>query len=549
MSDNTLLKVVDLTIKVHLPHEELSLVKAINISINQGETLALVGESGSGKSLAALAIMQLLPPGISVLPSSTILLDHQDLLTFSEIKMRTIRGRRIAMVFQEAIAALNPVMTIGNQIMEVLQTHFNLSKKMREKRSLDILKEVGMPNPSYYFSAYPHQLSGGLKQRAMIAIALAGEPDLLIADEPTTALDVTLQAQILELLKKLKSERDMSLLFITHDLGIVYQIADKVAVLYQGEVVEASNTKNFFKSPQHPYSLKLFNSLPNFTTITHQRTTEETPLLSVKNLKVYYPIKKGIFKRTVGHVKAVDDVSLILKKGQTLALVGESGSGKTTTGMAILRLTNITSGNIIFEECNISTLKNYELRKLRSDFQVVFQDPYASMNPRMLVGDIIAEGMRIQKIPLKERNRKIDQLLDYVGISPEAKHRYPHEFSGGQRQRICIARALAVEPHLLICDEPTSALDVSAQMQVLTLLQKLQKELGLSYLLITHNIAVVAYMADEVAVMHEGKIIEYGPTMRVLNEPQHNYTKKLLEAVPTIPTKHRDLLPKIDIEN
>jgi peptide/nickel transport system ATP-binding protein len=537
-----LLEVVDLTIGIHQDHHNHNLVTKINFSVNHGETLALVGESGSGKSLTALAIMQLLPPSIYIDPTSTILLEKKDLLTFSEIKMRSVRGRKVAIIFQEAIAALNPVLTIGEQISEVLAAHFKLSRKEKYHRTLKILDEVGMPTPSYHYNVYPHQLSGGLKQRAMIAIALAGEPDLLIADEPTTALDVTLQAQVLKLLKTLQEKRGMGLLFITHDLGIVYQIADSVAVMYHGEIVESATTDDFFRAPKHPYSQKLFQSLPSVVAKRSPHPDQdENLLLNVNRLKVYYPIKKGIFRRTQNYVKAVDDISLTLKERRTLALVGESGSGKTTTGMAILRLTPITSGQVCFEGKNIAGLNSSQLRTIRSDLQVVFQDPYASMNPRMLIGDIIAEGMRIKKIPRLERDLRIDQLLEYVGIEPEAKYRYPHEFSGGQRQRICIARALAVEPRLLICDEPTSALDVSAQMQVLNLLMKLQEELGLSYLLITHNIAVVAYMADDVAVMHKGKIVEAGPVDKVLNAPQHPYTQKLLNAVPRVPT-HIELI-------
>lgn len=545
MNQPVLLNIINLSVSVHQTPHDITLLNDINFDIHQGETVALVGESGSGKSITALAIMQLLAPGIIINPNSAILLKQQDLLTFSEIKMRSVRGRRIGMIFQEAIQALNPILTIGQQIAEVLKIHFKFSNKETYERSLHLLEEVGMPTPAYHYDVYPHQLSGGLKQRAMIAIALAGEPDLLIADEPTTALDVTLQAQILELLKELQAKRGMSLLFITHDLGIVYQIADKVVVMYKGEVVETASTELFFKAPQHPYSIKLFRSLPNAVAKPLHEKQEGNSLLTVENLKVFYPIKKGLLKRTVGYIKAVNDVSLTLKKGHTLAIVGESGSGKTTTGMAILRLTHITSGKIIFEGKDVVALQGQALRKLRSDFQVVFQDPYASMNPRMLVGDIIAEGMRIQKIPRKERDIRIDQLLNYVGIDPEAKHRYPHEFSGGQRQRICIARALAVEPNLLICDEPTSALDVSAQMQVLNLLLKLQNDLGLSYLLITHNIAVVEFMADDVVVMHQGEIVETGPVSQVLNHPQHPYTKKLLNAVPKIP-ESVNLIAEID---
>ncbi len=533
---STLLNIINLSLNVHFNQQEIVLVKNINFLLNKGETLALVGESGSGKSLTALAIMQLLPSSIYILPTSTILLENKDLLTYSELQMRKIRGRKIAIIFQEALTAMNPVLTIGKQIVEVLDFHFKLSNKEKYSQAIERLVEVGIPNPQYYFHAYPHQLSGGLRQRAMIAIALAGEPDLLIADEPTTALDVTLQAQILDLLKKLQERRGMGLVFITHDLGVVYQIAEHVVVLYKGEVVESAPSKQFFKSPKHPYSHQLFASLPHEYSRQRTGSLSDKKILQVEKLKVYYPIRKGLFKRTVGYIKAVDDVSLTIKKGQTLALVGESGSGKTTMGMAILRLTAVTSGNVFFEGIDLAHLNRQQLKNRRKDFQVVFQDPYASLNPRMLVGDIIAEGMHIQKLSRQQRDEKIDVLLQYVGMSPTAKSRYPHEFSGGQRQRICIARALAVEPTFLICDEPTSALDVSAQLQVLKLLVKLQNDLGLSYLLITHNIAVVAYMADEVAVMYRGKIIERGQVSTVLNNPEHEYTKKLLAAVPKIPS-------------
>lgn len=540
----SLLNVQDLSLCVHFNDQEIPILKKLNFSLNQGETLALVGESGSGKSMTALAIMQLLPPAAFIDPTSNIWLEQQNLLGLSEIQMRHIRGRKIALIFQEAITALNPVLTIGEQIIEVIILHFDLSKKEIYEKALQLLVEVGIPNPEYYYNAYPHQLSGGLKQRAMIAIALSGEPDLLIADEPTTALDVTLQAQIIELLKTLQRKRNMGLVFITHDLGLVYEIADKVVVLYQGEVVESASSADFFNAPQHPYSRKLFSSLPGWLApVEHDTQNHYQDLLQVSKLKVYYPIKKGIFKRTVGYIKAVDDINLSLKMNKTLALVGESGSGKTTTGMAILRLTKITQGEIIFEGKNLAHLHGAELRHIRSDLQVVFQDPYGSMNPRMLIGDIILEGMRIYSD--KERDQRIDQLLTQVGLDPKIKNRYPHEFSGGQRQRICIARALAVEPKLLICDEPTSALDVSAQMQVLQLLLQLQKQMGLSYLLITHNIAVVAYMADEVAVMQGGKIVEIGPVSEVLSQPKHPYTQKLLKAVPQVPKN--GLFPTSDL--
>lgn len=533
---NPLLQVINLDVIIKTKEANLPVLKNINFEVQQSQTVALVGESGSGKSLTALAIMQLLPPVATIQPTSTILLNNDDLLTYSEIKMRKVRGRKIGMIFQEASTALNPVLTLQQQIEEVLSCHFDLKPSQKRERAIELLTEVGFPESKYYLNTYPHQLSGGLKQRAMIAMALAGEPDLLIADEPTTALDVTLQAQILDLLKNLQQKRNMSLIFITHDLGIVYQIAQRVVVLYKGEIVESQDAAQFFASPQHPYSKKLFASIPGWLQRPQQTyVDEEKSLLVVDDLKVYYPIRKGLFKRVVGYVKAVDGIAFKVKAGKTLALVGESGSGKTSTGMAILRLLPYVSGKVLFQNVNLATLSQRQLRRMRRDFQVVFQDPYASMNPRMLIGDIIAEGMEAQKIPRAIRNAKIDELLEYVGLPQDARQRYPHEFSGGQRQRICIARALALEPKLLVCDEPTSALDVSAQMQVLQLLLKLQQELGLAYLLITHNFAVVSYMADDICVMYQGHIVEEGKTKDVLQNPQHPYTQQLLSAVPKVP--------------
>lgn len=537
MSD-ILLEVKKLSVSFKTQQGLVPVVKDLDMRINYGETLALVGESGSGKTVTALAIMQLLPKSALILPSSTILLDNHDLLTYPEIAMRKIRGRRIGLVFQEAITAFNPVLTIGEQIFEVLQCHFHLTRKEKYQRAIKLLAEVGMPDPQASLESYPHELSGGLKQRAIIAMALAGEPDLLIADEPTTALDVTLQATVLRLLQDIQRKRAMGMLFITHDLGVVYQIASHVMVLYKGEVVESEEAKKFFTSPSHPYSRRLFAAVPNWDQVAPEpRDKVAKPLLQVENLKVHYPIRKGIFRRTVGFVKAVDGISFAINEGQTLALVGESGSGKTTTGMAVLRLAPITAGHILFHGHELTNISASELLHDRKEFQVVFQDPYSSMNPRMLVRDILSEGMLAQKIcrNYKECEPRINELLLYVGLNPDAQNRYPHEFSGGQRQRICIARALAIQPRLLICDEPTSALDVSAQMQVLQLLLKLQEEMNLSYLLITHNLGVVAYMAHFVAVMYHGEIVEQGSAFEILHNPQHEYTKRLIEAVPRIP--------------
>lgn len=530
-SHSALLQVRNLSIDIQFGQQQKRVVNEVTFSVEKNQTIALIGESGSGKSLIALAITQLLPPAALIDQQSTILLKGEDLLTFSELKMRGVRGRRIGLIFQEAITALNPVMTIGKQILEVLNQHFNFDNKTAYQKVIALLAEVGVPNPHYYFRAYPHQLSGGLKQRTLIAIALAGEPELLIADEPTTALDVTLQAQIIALLQKIQQQRSMGLIFITHDLGVVAKIANQVIVLLQGQVIENANAQAFFHQPLHAYSTKLFAALP--TQFAHLPLPEDNskPLLKVTNLKIYYPIRKGLFKRTVKIIKAVDNISLEIKQGQTLALVGESGSGKTTTGMAILKLIPITSGCLYFSNQDIT---HHTPPTFRKDIQVIFQDPYSSMDPRMLVGNIIAEGLRAQGI-LPDPSEKISELLLKVGLDPEAQWRYPHEFSGGQRQRICIARALALTPKLLICDEPTSALDVFSQLQILQLLSKLQTEIKLSYLLITHNLAVVEYLADHVAVMKEGQIVEQGPAARVLSSPTHPYTQKLLKAIPLIP--------------
>lgn len=509
----------------HVSH----VVSNVSFSIAKGQCVGLVGESGSGKSLTALAIMQLLPQAAKINSASQILFHNRNLLELSSKQMRPIRGRKIGMIFQEALTALNPVFTIGQQIDEVLHAHFKLNKRERIEKIYTLLEEVGINETKRIAKSYPHQLSGGQRQRAMIAIALAGEPELLIADEPTTSLDVTMQATILNLVKEIQQKRNMSALFITHDLNAISKMADKVVVMQQGKVVEKADIKQFFESPQHPYSKKLFSAtLKEEKQITTGQTEKS---LSVKELKIHFPIRKGIFKRKVGVIKAVDGISFDLCAGRTLALVGESGSGKTTTGLGILKLEKTTSGKVDFENNNLIKLRDKKLRSLRRHMQVIFQDPYASLDPRMRVLDIISEGLVAQHI-LKnktERKEKAKALLQQVGLSPEHLYRYPHEFSGGQRQRICVARALALEPKLLILDEPTSALDASVQMQVLELLKELQQRLGLTYLFITHNFAVVRYMADDVAVMYQGKIVEHGPTHQILTNPQHAYTKLLTE--------------------
>ncbi len=583
-------------------------VDGVTLTINKGETFALLGESGCGKSMTALAIMGLLPaPGGRVVDGS-IQLDGDEISTYPEVAMREIRGNRIAMIFQEPMTSLNPVLTIGEQIGEVLRRHKGLKGEAERQRILELLDEVGIPDPPHRIREYPHQLSGGMKQRVMIAIALAGDPELLIADEPTTALDVTIQLQVLSLLKKLQQETGMAILLITHDLGVAAQMADRIGVMYAGQMVEVADRQSFYQTPAHPYSRKLFRALPDMdkrsatldmidgtvpslsqqfigcrfaprcdfridscesseppwqelsaehgarchllaqlddeqtelpaeTQTLANKEHPEQVLLSVKNLKVYFPVQRGLFKKTVGHVHAVDDISLALGKGRTLALVGESGCGKTTVGKGILQLLRqYTSGEVLFEGQSLTTLSGELLRKRRSDVQIIFQDPYSSMNPRMRVRDIIEEGMLAQKIlpNVVQRQQRVEELMLQVGLLPDMKDRYPHEFSGGQRQRICIARALAVDPKLIVCDEPTSALDVSVQAQILNLLQELQQRLHLSYLFITHDLSVVAYLAHDVAVMYLGRIVEKGPVEDVLKQPRHPYTRALLSAVPRL---------------
>ncbi len=533
-----ILTISNLEISFSSKAEAAKAVDNISFSLQRGQTLALVGESGSGKSMTALAVMQLLPLGALLGQQSVIDLEGTDLLLQPETVLRKIRGRRVGMIFQEALTALNSVLTIGQQINEVLRCHFTYSKKQCRQRMLQYLEKVGINDPEHCAASYPHQLSGGMRQRAMIAMALSGEPDLLIADEPTTALDVTIQAQVLELLKTIQQETGMSLLFITHDLAIVRKMADYVVVMKKGKVVEEGEVNEFFANAQHAYTQQLFDAIPTWEMRGDRKLINgnEKMLINVDGLKIHFPIKKGVFKRTVGHIKAVDGVSFTLKHGRTLALVGESGSGKTTTGRGILQLLKITAGHVHYEQQELNKLSSMKLRPLRQELQIIFQDPYSSMNPRMLVRDIIAEGMLAQRIKKNaaERQARIDELLHLVDLDIDCQWRYPHEFSGGQRQRICIARTLAMDPKFIICDEPTSALDVSVQMQILKLLMKLQDELGLSYLLITHNLGVVAYMADEVAVMYQGKIVEQGSAEQILHAPQHEYTQRLLASVPTI---------------
>lgn len=526
------------------------LLKDISFSIKQGEIFALVGESGSGKSLTSLAIMRLLPEALQI-TKGRVILNQQELFSLPEYKMQKIRGKQVAMIFQEPMTSLNPVMKVGEQVAEVLRAHLNLSSKKAKERVVSLFKEVGIPSSEERYDWYPHQLSGGQKQRVMIAMALACEPDLLIADEPTTALDVTIQAQVLQLLKSLRDSRGLSILFITHDMGIVNEMADKVAVMCQGEIVEQAEKNVFFSHPTHLYTQKLLaDAVPkkSFKTQINNET-----LLDIKQLKVHFPIKKGIFQRTVGQVKAVDGVDLKIFKGQTLALVGESGSGKSTIGMAILKLVNATGGEVYFADKNdnkkpvdLISLSQREMNPLRKKVQIIFQDPFSALNPRMTVLEIIREGMTSLKVGPKTKEGqelKIDSLLDQVGLLAEHKNRYPHEFSGGQRQRIGIARALAVEPELIICDEPTSALDVSVRAQVLNLLENLQQEYQMSYLFITHDLSIIPTIAHQVAVMKQGIIVEQGFVKNVMLNPQHEYTKNLLNSTPKL------ILESFNLEN
>jgi len=515
-----------------------TVVDDISFEIHAGETFALVGESGSGKSITALSVLRLLPNNAR-LNAEAINLHGDDLLGRSEFELCKIRGRRIGFIFQDPMSSLNPVMTIGSQIEEVIKLHFDLTRDALKQRALELLQQVELPQARQRIKDYPHQLSGGQRQRVMIAIALAGKPDLLIADEPTTSLDVTIQAQILALLKNIQQQTGMALWLISHDLALVSSIADRVAVMQQGKIVETGATAEFFNQPKHPYTRKLLSALPSMQSCLTHSTEEKPPLLQVSDFYCHYPIRKGIFKRIVDYVRAVDGVSFDIQQGKTLALVGESGCGKTTLGKSLLNLIP-GSGRVVINGVELNGLTGEALRRQRANIQIVFQDPFSSMNPRMLVGDIIAEGIRAlhPEVSAEQRKARVRQLLQQVDLPEDSALRYPHEFSGGQRQRICIARALAVDPKLIVCDEPTSALDVSVQAQIIQLLKTLQKEKGVSYLFITHDLAVVAEIADDVAVMYQGKIIEQGGVAEVLTQPKHAYTKKLLAAVPVLKMDH-----------
>ena len=534
----TLLKVENLRVGFRQNREFQEAVKDVSFEIKRGESFALVGESGSGKSVTALSVLRLLPLNGRIV-GGAVRLEGEDLFALPEYGLASIRGRRIGIIFQDPMSSLNPVMTIGQQIGEVLRLHKDLKGAAQNKRAVELLGQVGLPRPEQHVAEYPHQLSGGMRQRVMIAIALAGEPDLLIADEPTTALDVTIQAQILALLKQLQQERGMALWLITHDLGIVAEMADRVAVMRYGEIVEQAEAAPFFAAPQHPYSQQLFDAMPSLASCRGRLVEKAPALLEVTDFKVFYPIRKGLFQRTVDHVRAVDGVSFSIPKGQTLALVGESGCGKTTLGKALVSLIEPSGGAVKFDGEVLSSTSGALMRQRCAEMQIIFQDPYSAMNPRMLVGDIIEEGLRALKGDLSEQQRRerAEELLEAVGLPKTSRMRYPHEFSGGQRQRICVARALAVNPRLIVCDEPTSALDVSVQKQIIALLKDLRIRQGLSYLFISHDLAVVAELADQIAVMYRGKIVEMGTAEQILFAPVHPYTQKLLQAAPRL---HRE---------
>ena len=522
-----LLSVEGLSVAFRSREGETAAVDSIGFTIRRGETVALVGESGSGKSVTALAILRLLDGAAR--QSGKILFKGRDLASLPERQMRDVRGADITMVFQEPMTSLNPLHTIERQIGEVLGLHRGLSGKAARKRILELLELVGLRDAESRMGAYPHELSGGQRQRVMIAMALACEPDLLVADEPTTALDVTVQAQILALLADLQKRLGMALLFITHDLGIVERIADRVCVMLKGKIVEAGETKSVFANPQHAYTRRLIASEPKGR--ANPVPADAPTLVEAGPLKVWFPLKSGAFRRVTGHVKAVDGVSLKVRAGETVGVVGESGSGKTTLGLALLRLTG-SEGPIVFLGNRIDAFTVAQMRPLRRDMQVVFQDPYGSLSPRMSVADIVAEGLIVQGAARSraERRAVVSKALTDVGLDPAAMDRYPHEFSGGQRQRIAIARAMVLNPRFVMLDEPTSALDMSVQAQVVDLLRDLQKKHDLAYLFISHDLKVVRALANEVIVMRGGQVVEHGPSEEIFERPKSDYTKALMAA-------------------
>jgi microcin C transport system ATP-binding protein len=527
VADAPLLDVRDLNVRFRQGDAETLAVDGVSFMLKRGTTLALVGESGSGKSVTALSIVRLLSRAAEV--QGQVLFKGEDILACRESRLRDIRGAQITMVFQEPMTSLNPLHTIERQIGEILELHGARGTEKIRARMIELLREVGIPDPAGRLGAFPHQLSGGQRQRVMIAMALANRPDLFIADEPTTALDVTVQAQILELLKELQARYHMTMLFITHDLGIVRKIASEVAVMQKGKIVETGKMAEIFGAPRHPYTQALIAAEPKGAPPAVDMAAKT--ILEAKDIRVWFPIKRGFFRRTVGFVKAVDGVSMSVREGETVGVVGESGSGKTTLGLALLRLVR-SEGATVFLGRPIQGLNFKAMRPLRRDMQIVFQDPYGSLSPRLPVGDIVAEGLGVQYKSMSSARRReiVAQALTDTGLDPEAMDRYPHEFSGGQRQRIAIARAIVLEPKFVVLDEPTSALDMSVQAQIVDLLRELQKRRGLAYLFISHDLKVVRALASEIIVMRDGKVVEAGPAVELLAKPRSAYTRALFAA-------------------
>ncbi|MCC7318394.1 MAG: ABC transporter ATP-binding protein [Bacteroidales bacterium] len=571
MDTPLLLQVNNLNISFRHENEWLPAVEEVSFALHKGETLGIVGESGSGKSVSSLALMRLLPAKGSKVTVDGIFLQGEAVHQWDENQLRQARGSRMAMIFQEPMTSLNPVMRCGVQVVESIRTHQKISKKEAKEKVLELFRRVKLPRPEQQFQAYPHQLSGGQKQRVMIAMAIANNPDLLIADEPTTALDVTVQKDILLLLKELQQQTQMGMIFISHDLAVIADIADQVAVMHKGRIVEAGKVEQVLKHPQHPYTRGLLACRPPLQqrlkrlpvvkefldnqwpegisqmwaeltvpegerASNHQKLYAQTPVLQVDDLKTYFSVNTGLFDKKHDSIKAVDGISFDVFAGETLGLVGESGCGKTTLGRSILRLIEPTAGRVSYQGVEINKLNENELRAFRKKIQIVFQDPYSSLNPRIAIGDAILEPMKVHGLHENNtlRRKKVIELLEEVGLEAGHYRRYPHEFSGGQRQRVCIARALAVNPELVICDEPVSALDVSVQAQVLNLLNRLKKEYGFTYIFISHDLNVVRYMSDRVLVMNNGKMEELAEADMLYAQPQTDYTKKLIAAIPGV---------------
>jgi microcin C transport system ATP-binding protein len=534
-SSEALLQVRDLSVAFRQGEQQMLAVDRISFDIAKGETLALVGGSGSGKSVTALSVMKLLPYPSASHPSGSVHFKGQELLQLPESEMRHVRGNDITIIFQEPMTSLNPLHTIEKQIGEILLLHKGIKGEAARARTIELLGQVGIPDPEGRLQSYPHQMSGGQRQRVMIAMALANEPDLLIADEPTTALDVTVQAQILKLLKEIQTRLGMAMLFITHDLGIVRKIADRVCVMQHGKIVEHGEVEQVFDAPSHDYTRALLAAEPKPDPAPLQ--PEAPVVIETNDLKVWFPIKRGVMRKVVGHIKAVDGVTVAVRKGETLGVVGESGSGKTTLGLAILRLIS-SDGPIVYMGHPLQGLRFKEMRPFRRDMQIVFQDPYGSLSPRMSVSDIIEEGLWVHHphLSAEEREARVVRALTDVGLDPQTRFRYPHEFSGGQRQRIAVARAIVLEPTFVMLDEPTSALDMLIQSQIVDLLRALQKQRDLTYLFISHDLRVVAALASRLVVMRQGKVVEEGPAKDVFAAPKSDYTRALFAAAFNIET-------------